>query len=404
MNIRSLVAAGWLLLAWSAQAWAQERGTTGADFLKIGLGAAAAGSGEAWTARTGDMNAMFYNPAGLAGIDLNRLAAMHLNWIADTQYEALAYVRPLLGVGTIGTSVFLLHMPDIPARDENNLDVGALRVYDLGMQFSFARELGTWLGIPGLAGGANLKLLHRQLAGVQASGAACDLGATYVLSTALTLGLSILNAGYLSTFESGSDSLPLTLRGGACWAQNLAADHGLTLALDLVQAGDSSLRANAGLEYSFRKLIFLRAGYKIGYDLGELQAGAGVSWQNLNLDYAVKPMGVFGLTHLISASLGFGMSVKSQQENQARLLLEQAEALFQKSQYPQALETANQAAALDPGNERALQLRDKLRTVLEMLNLQPDGAAGSTDAGNSPKTLTPDEKEESGSPAGEAKP
>ncbi|HOM87997.1 MAG TPA: hypothetical protein PLU42_08165, partial [Spirochaetota bacterium] len=39
-------------------------GTSGADFLEIGVGSRPLGMGEAFTAEVNDINAIYYNPAG----------------------------------------------------------------------------------------------------------------------------------------------------------------------------------------------------------------------------------------------------------------------------------------------------------------------------------------------------
>jgi long-subunit fatty acid transport protein len=299
-------------------AWGWERGTTGADYLKIGLGADAVGMGEAYTAHQGDVTSMFYNPAGLATMDSNQLAATHLNWIADMQYEALAYARPNVEFGTVGASVFLLHMPPIPARDELNNDLGTLNVSDLGVQFSYAKDMNRWLGVSGLSGGASLKILHRELAGQTASGGALDLGALYNWTDNFSIGAALLNAGYLSKFGSEQDYLPLMLRLGAAFTQEFAAGQKLIAALDLTQTLDSPIKANLGLDYALARIVHIRAGYKFGYDNDGFQAGLGVGWQNLSVDYAAKIMGVFGLTHYVSASFGFGKKIVEQQQDRGQ--------------------------------------------------------------------------------------
>ncbi len=385
-----------LSLGLTAAALAGERGTTGADFLKIGLGAAAAGVGEAYTARSGDVNSVFYNPAGLADMKMNMLAATHLNWIAETRYEALAYARPILGVGTVGASVFLLHMPEIPSLDANGISQGMVQAYDLGVQFSYARDLSSWLGLTGLSGGANMKILRRELAGSNASGLAADLGALYQLDENFTFGLSCLNLGYLSEFESGSEKLPIVIRAGTCYAQDLGELHQIAAMVDLVQSLDNTLRSNFGLEYSFQNTVSLRAGYKLGYDTDGFQAGAGVQWQNLSLDYALKLMGIFGTTHLVSAGMGFGSSMKSLQQDRSQELLKQAEELYNQSKYEEALLIVDQAFAINAHNKRVINLRDKLRSVLEMLRMdvRPAGESKERIKPGIDETLTPDEQEE----------
>jgi tetratricopeptide (TPR) repeat protein len=380
------------------QAWAAERGTTSADYLKIGLGAGAVGMGEAYTAHQGDVTSMFYNPAGLATVDVNELTATHLNWIADTQYEAAAYVRPDLEFGTLGVGLFMLHMPPIPALDEANNDLGTVNAYDLGVQFSYAKDLNRWTNITGLSGGVNVKILHRELAGLTASGAAVDLGATYNFNESLAFGAALSNLGYLSPFgsESEQENLPATLRAGAAYTLGITDTQKVLAAVDLVQAIDDDLKVNLGLEYSLANLIHVRVGYKYGYDTDGLQAGFGVGWQNLSVDYAFKTMGVFGYTQYFSATIGFGQKIVEQQQDRGQNLLKQAEELYTQSKYPEALKIVEEALIINPKSLQAQVLHDKLKTVLDMLQIPADpNAAPASAPGTAP--VSADEKEEKGS-------
>jgi len=379
---------------------ASGRGTTGANFLKISLGAASVGMGEASTTLEGDVASVFYNPAGLVGLEMHTLTATHLNWIEGMQYEALAYGKPIVEFGTVGASVFLFHMPDIELVDENGAADGSARVYDLGVQFSYARHLLPWLDVKGLTGGVNLKLLHRELAGYQSSGVAADLGFMYHWNQDWTFGLSALNLGYLSGFETQSDPLPITFRLGARFSRQLLKQHVVSVLADMVQPLDNSLRANFGLEYVFNRMIKVRLGYKLGYHTDGFQTGAGFQWQNFSLDYALKVMNVFGLTHYVSATVAFGISRQQEEEERVYKMLEEAEGLFSQSKYEEALTIVEKALLISPENEDVLTLQNKLRTVLEMLKLPavPDDASESQPQLLPGKRLTPDKAEELGIP------
>ncbi|MBN1595891.1 PorV/PorQ family protein [candidate division FCPU426 bacterium] len=398
-SIRTYGAMALLLSAATAAAWAGERGTTSADFLKIGLGAMAAGVGEACTARPGEINAMFYNPAGLTGMDLHTLSATHLNWIAETRYEALSYARPLLGVGTLGAGVFLLHMPDIPALDQSGASVGMIRAYDLGISFSFAREVSPFIPLDGFNAGASLKFIHRALGELGASGVAADLGLLHRFDRKFSLGLSVLNLGYLSSFDSAAEQLPIVLRAGAGYLFEISPSHQVQALLDVVQPLDNTVRANVGAEYTFAQIVHLRAGYKMGYDTDGFQAGAGITWNFISVDYAVKMMDVFGLTHFVSAAVRFGSSLKSLQAVTADKILQEAEGLSARSLYHEALAKVDEALAMDPANERAREMRNKLNSVLKLLEMPlgtGDDQTGSEAKKKPPEEMTPDELEEEG--------
>ncbi|HPG31034.1 MAG TPA: hypothetical protein PLQ81_09645, partial [bacterium] len=65
-------------------------GTTGAAFLKLGYGARPAGMGEAFSAVSGDINSLYYNPAGLYDVSNKTISFMHLNWLLDINYNVLS--------------------------------------------------------------------------------------------------------------------------------------------------------------------------------------------------------------------------------------------------------------------------------------------------------------------------
>ena len=79
------------LVAWSATAEGQVRkaGLTGASFLKIGVGARAVALGSAYTTVRGDVNQMFWNPAGIAlGSGGTPGTFTYNDWIADLAHYA----------------------------------------------------------------------------------------------------------------------------------------------------------------------------------------------------------------------------------------------------------------------------------------------------------------------------
>ena len=61
------------------------------EFMNIGVDAAALGQSNAVVARSNDVNAGYWNPAGLGFLDGQELALMHVNWLPgladDLYYE-----------------------------------------------------------------------------------------------------------------------------------------------------------------------------------------------------------------------------------------------------------------------------------------------------------------------------
>ena len=79
-------------------------GTSGAQFLKIGIGRGAA-MGEAFVAVADDASATFWNPSGLGTITHREISFYHNEWIADIRHEYLAVILPLSNFGTMGISL-----------------------------------------------------------------------------------------------------------------------------------------------------------------------------------------------------------------------------------------------------------------------------------------------------------
>ncbi len=113
MNLRpQMIALALLATVFSAASGQTNLGrervaTNMGTFLKIGVGGKASGLGGAFTAVADDPTALYWNPAGLTNLRDREVYFAHTSWIADINYEYLAYVQPasFLPDGTIGFHV-----------------------------------------------------------------------------------------------------------------------------------------------------------------------------------------------------------------------------------------------------------------------------------------------------------
>jgi hypothetical protein len=69
-----------------AQAF-RNAGSTGMQFLKIGVGARAMGMGGAYASIAGDATALAWNPAGIGTINEIQLSAQHTEWVASLNHN-----------------------------------------------------------------------------------------------------------------------------------------------------------------------------------------------------------------------------------------------------------------------------------------------------------------------------
>ncbi|MDR2432074.1 MAG: UPF0164 family protein, partial [Candidatus Margulisbacteria bacterium] len=99
------------LLAFMMTAATNGPGTTAANYLKIGLGAKAAGLGESFTAAADDTSAVYWNTAGLSSLKATRVDFMQLNWLAGISAKTVFGAYPLSEKDTLGAYVLLLDTP-----------------------------------------------------------------------------------------------------------------------------------------------------------------------------------------------------------------------------------------------------------------------------------------------------
>jgi hypothetical protein len=102
---------GLLVFASPSQVNAQAKvGTTGCQFLELGVSARSMGMADAFTAVANDVSAVYYNPAGLTSLWGREAMATYISLPADINYGFLAIGFPLesvggvLGVGMYGLS------------------------------------------------------------------------------------------------------------------------------------------------------------------------------------------------------------------------------------------------------------------------------------------------------------
>src|ERR1035437_432241 len=77
-----------------------DQGTTSASFLKLAVGPRAIGMGEAFAGVADDVNALYYNPAGLAYVPDKEFTLMHSVWFQDIFFDNAAVAWPIKDFGT----------------------------------------------------------------------------------------------------------------------------------------------------------------------------------------------------------------------------------------------------------------------------------------------------------------
>ena len=289
--------AGVVTLALASPAAAVESGEVGLSFLKIGVGARAAGMGEAYVAVAQDPTSMYWNPSGIASAPGNEVHASHNEWISDVRYEWLAAVHGMRG-HAVGVHVGLLHMGDIEGRDASGNFTENFQAYDFTAGVTYAYRILRSLEIGGTG-----KVLYERIQDERATGFAVDLGARYRTPVrGLVLAATATNLGTPMTFVDDEFVLPFQVRGGAAY-RTRAVLAGLILAADLRLPNDSDAKTHLGVELWPHEMVALRGGVKSGYDEEAGAFGVGIKYREYQFDYAYAPFSdtsELGDTHRVS--------------------------------------------------------------------------------------------------------
>lgn len=282
----------------------ENAGTRAMTFLKIGIGAKAMGMGESHVAATDDLYASYWNPAGLARIQKPQLALMHNEWFAGINHQFIGFALPVGDIGTVGASANYLSFGELQGRDRDGNETTIFRPYDLALIVSYANAVTS-----NLAFGANAKFLREQIADESGTGIAFDFGGLYTFpELPLALGFNAQHVGPRVRFVEEAFGLPFTFRFGAAYQPWSDA---FMLTADVVRPSDNDIATGVGAAYTIADILQLRTGYKYklgGNDLGGtsgLTGGFGLTLRRFQIDYALVPFGVLGLTHRFSLVANF---------------------------------------------------------------------------------------------------
>lgn len=314
---------------------AQERkaGLTGAAFLKVGVGARNVAMGTASTAFVGDVNQMFYNPAGIGLKNETAQAAFTYNkWIADIAHSTAAVSYNLEGVGTIGVGFITFGLSGIEAVrdiavDPNSgtnprelLSTSSYDYRDIAYQVSFSRYV-----IDRLALGITLKGISQTIDGEGATAFAVDFGSLYHIGILdWTIAARFNNLGSDLKYYDIASALPLQFSIGSAMTPFKDETFAITGAVDATKPQDGPLYLFGGLEVKLLDMVALRGGYKYNYSgtdetpvsgkpaenttIEGISFGAGfattVSGYRIGVDYSYTSMDLLDPAHRFTLTIG----------------------------------------------------------------------------------------------------
>ncbi len=294
-------------------------GTSGADFLEIGVGSRPLGMGEAFTAITGDINSIYYNPAGLGTVRYPVLSLMHQELILDSRFDNLSVAIPVYD-GFLGLSNSLFWVPPFDRIDIEGNTSGTVKYYNASGTAAYGISLGF------MEVGLGIKYVYQKIDTLSIHSAAADIGVLkrmYMYSPFdaptrnFSVGLLLQNFGTRAL----DSPLPRTIRLGAAYSPT----KWLTLSADMIESAitasdlydftygfEESFRINTGAEFTYLDLISLRAGYRFN-DAGTYSFGMGFNYQvqqvNFNVDASYSDTGIFGPVYSFTVSFKLMLKV-----------------------------------------------------------------------------------------------
>jgi long-subunit fatty acid transport protein len=285
----------------SAPALAGDPGSAGALFLRVGMGARASGMGEAFVGVAEDASSVYWNPGAMAAVLGTAVTVMHNEYLQSVRLEQVALTHETEW-GTLGLGFTGMYMDALERRDEvaTAIPLGTFDVYDVSVTAAFSRYI-----VPNTALGVSVKPVWERFDEQTATGLAFDVGVYHVsriegVKFAAVAG----NLGKPMKFDAEEYALPRFVKVGGSYEREVDSYGDILFTLDAVFPNDDDAREHVGLEYGYRDMLFLRTGYKAGYDSQGATFGVGVSRGQFAVDYAMLLIrNDLGDSHRVSLSM-----------------------------------------------------------------------------------------------------
>ena len=306
--------------------------------MNIGVDAAALGMSNTVVASSNDVNAGYWNPAGLIHLEDHQVSVMHASYFANiAQYDYLAYASPIDDRSAWGVSLIRFGVDDILNTTElidsqGNIDYNRISLFsaaDYGFTFSYARKLS----VPGFRYGVNAKIIRRVIGKFANSwGFGFDAGIQFeknnwqfgLMLRDITTTYNVWNIDE-KEYQKIADAIPGQNQDLPENTEITAPKAQLGIAKKFIIRYDYSILAAAnmnmqftktnaiistntvsidpalGLEFGYTDLVFVRAGVGNFQNIQQLDStekvgfffflGLGFKYKGVQIDYALTDLG-----------------------------------------------------------------------------------------------------------------
>ena len=308
------------------------------EFLNIGVDASSFGMANAVVAATNNVNASYWNPAGLVHLENRELALMHASYFANiANYDYAGFAMPLDKQSAVAISMIRFGVDDIlnttqliDSQGQINYDrISLFSTADYGFTVSYAKRLP----LDGLNIGVNAKVIRRIIGDFASSwGFGLDAGIQFnrkkwqfgVMARDITTSFNTwsINEDRFSEIQGAiagqNQELPETteitlpkLQVGIARKFTYHSDYTFltevdlnmrfTQTNDLISTSAVSMTPSLGFEFGYIDMIYLRGGVGNFQTIQQLEGdkgtgfqpniGVGFSYQGIQIDYALTDIG-----------------------------------------------------------------------------------------------------------------
>jgi hypothetical protein len=346
-NISLILVLGIVFL--SAQAWAggtNRIGSAGAQELRIPIGARSTALGGSAVADVSGVEALFWNPAGVASGEGTEAVFSYMKYIADINLGHVGVTTNLGDFGSLGASVKVLSIGDIevtsedsPNEDNTTGEIFSPSFAVIGLTYARRMTDRVSFGITGM-------YISEKIMRESATGVAFDFGFMYDVGwSGLKFGTVMKNYGPNMQFDgpdfervltdpsfdpqapgkavktqSASFDLPSYVQMGLSWSPYDVNGNRVSLLGTFQSNNFSPDEYKMGAEYALNNMLFLRAGYSSDFrdefgtaesktSIRGLTFGAGIKTKlgatEIGLDYSWMQSEFFDNNQLFSLRFGF---------------------------------------------------------------------------------------------------
>jgi len=294
------------------------------EAFSLGVGARGLALGGAIIAGPFDGTAAYWNPAGMNHLYGRYLTAMHAETFGSLlNHDYLSYIDARSDstslIQSFGFYIYYLGGGGIKITQLNQFErpyvVREESHSDILFSAALSGKIKSLIDF-----GLTAKVIYRDIGTESGYGLTMDAGALYRLNEYAQVGLMVtdVTTGFIrysgKTFDSGgnTESIYPTVKPGLMLQYTYDDFTGRAMASGDIKfegvklaaqfwSGDISLDTHWGWEFSYREMLFGRA----GFDMGRFTAGGGIDVRNLTIDFAYLHHDDLDETYRVSAGYRF---------------------------------------------------------------------------------------------------